>query len=95
MIAKGAKPVALLVTSQINHTVREYNGTTGAFVRWLRPATPGRSALAAAEVCIAAAPAPWRWLYARFSDRRTAGGQWRKQTSLVDEDPKSSRVPRV
>jgi hypothetical protein len=44
MIAKGAKPVALLVTSQINHTVREYNGTTGAFVRWLRPATPGRSA---------------------------------------------------
>ena len=26
---------------------------------------------------------------------RTAGGQWRKQTSLVDEDPKSSRVPRV
>jgi hypothetical protein len=38
---------------------------------------------------------PWRWRYAQFSDRRTAGGQWRKQTSLVDEDPNSSRVPRV
>jgi streptogramin lyase len=33
MIAKGAKPVALLVTSQFNQTVREYNGATGAFVK--------------------------------------------------------------
>jgi hypothetical protein len=26
-------PVNLLVTSQLNQTVREYNGTTGAFVK--------------------------------------------------------------
>jgi hypothetical protein len=30
MITKSAKPAALLVTSQFNQTVREYNGTTGA-----------------------------------------------------------------
>src|SRR6266849_1512459 len=33
MITKGAKPAALLVTSQFNQTVREYNGTTGGFVK--------------------------------------------------------------
>jgi hypothetical protein len=33
MITKDAKPVALLVTSQFNQTVREYNGATGAFVK--------------------------------------------------------------
>jgi streptogramin lyase len=33
MIAKGAKPAGLLVTSQLNQTVREYNGTTGTFVK--------------------------------------------------------------
>jgi hypothetical protein len=26
-------PVPLLITSQLNHTVREYDGTTGAFVK--------------------------------------------------------------
>ena len=33
MITRGAKPLGLLVTSQLNQTVREYNGTTGAFVK--------------------------------------------------------------
>ena len=33
MITRGAKPLGLLVTSQLNQTVREYTGTTGAFVK--------------------------------------------------------------
>jgi hypothetical protein len=30
---KDAKPMALLVTSQLNHTVREYDAMTGALVK--------------------------------------------------------------